>query len=106
MDDPRKLRTSGQDSGSAGWDGEPDPITPGQRDRISPESRHILFAACRAATMDGFLLVAVLVPATTDKNGYSHVDNSRSGNVFTNLAHGCDEVSLLQWGVDRLKGKH
>ena len=81
------------------WDGTPDEITPGNLERISEESRQILLAACRAATMDGFLFVGCVIPAQLDRDGYGTIDRTRSGSLFTNLADESDPVSLLLYTV-------
>jgi hypothetical protein len=89
---------------SNGWDRSPDEIVPGRRERISEESRQILLAACHAATMDGFLLISVLVPAKVNEKGFALIDESRQGASFSNIADG-DLASLLLWAAERLKGR-
>jgi hypothetical protein len=74
---------------------------PGRRERISEESRQILLAACRACTIDGFLLAAAVIPAKTDKDGNAYIDESRRGSTFTNLEHGSDLASRLQYAAER-----
>ena len=106
MDDSRQPRTALQKPGShTAWDGTPDKITPHLLDRISEESRQVLLAACRAATMDGFMLVAAVIPAKTDADGYAWIDETRQASGFTNLERDSDLASLLQWAANRLKGR-
>jgi hypothetical protein len=104
MKDPHELRApSQQPSGSTSWDGAPDAIIAKRLERISQELRQILLAACCAASMDGFLFVAALIPANIDKDGYAYIDETRQGTGFTNLDHGSDPISLLLYAVERLK---
>ena len=104
MKHPHELPAPAQQpTSSTAWDGEPDAIVPGRRDRISEELRQILLAACRAATMDGFLLAAAVIPAKMDKDGYAYIDESRRGSTFTNLDHGSDVASLLLYAAERSK---
>jgi hypothetical protein len=104
MKDPLKLLTTAPEpSGSAAWDGEPDEILLGRRERISQELRQLLLAACRAATMDGFLLAAAVIPAKADKDGYASIDDSRRASAFSNLDDASDPSSLLLWAGERLK---
>ena len=71
MNYPHELSTSPpQTIDSTAWDGEPDEIQLGNSERISQELRQILLASCRAATMDVFLLAAVVIPAKTCGGGY------------------------------------
>ena len=104
MKHPHELRApSQQPSGSTAWDGAPNEVIPGRLERISEESRQILLAACRACTIDGFLLAAAVIPAKMDKDGYAHVDESRRGSTFTNLDHSSDVASLLLYAAERSK---
>src|SRR5689334_22067029 len=104
MNHSRKLQTpSLLTTGSTGRDGTPDHVIP-QRRPVSEELRQILLAACRAATMDGFLLAAALIPARLDKNGYAVIDRARLGTSFTNLEHEEQLSSLFLLAAQRLKG--
>lgn len=104
MKNPHELRTTSQDpSGSTAWDGEPDAIIPKQLERISQESRQLLLAACRAATMDGFLLVAAVIPAKLDNDGSGYIDETRQGSAFSNLDDSSDPAALLVYAAERLK---
>ena len=106
MDDPQKVRTpSHKLLNSTGWDGAPDNVISLRLERISEETRELLLAACRAASMDGFLLAAALIPAKIDGEGYSLIDEARQGSGFTNLAHGADLGPLFLWATERLKGR-
>ena len=103
MKHPHELRApSQQPSGCTAWDGAPDAIIPGRLERISKESRRILLAACRACTMDGFLLAAAVIPAKVDKDGYAYIDETRRGSAFTNLDGDSDPASLLLFAAKRL----
>jgi len=102
---PDIQRLNSKARGSTAWDGEPDEITPGRRKQISQELRQILLAACRAATMDGFLLVAAVIPAKVNKDGYAYIDETRRGSTFTNLAEGADLGSFLTYAAERMKGR-
>jgi hypothetical protein len=104
MKHPHELPAPAQHpSGSIAWDGAPDAVIPGRLERISEESRQILLAACRACTIDGFLLAAAVIPAKTDKDGNAYIDESRRGSTFTNLEHGSDLTSLLLYAAERSK---
>ena len=93
---PRGLRGST-------WDGEPDEIQLGNSERISQELRQMLLASCRAATMDGFLLAAAVIPAKTGRDGYAYLDENRPSSVFTNLDDTSDPSALLLMAGERLK---
>jgi len=104
LKDSHELRSTPQEpGGSTAWDGEPDAIIPKNLDRISEESRQILLSACRAATMDGFLLVAAAIPAKLDKDGAGYIDESRQGSAFSNLDDSSDPAALLLYAAERLK---
>ncbi len=87
---------------STAWDGAPDTIIPGRLERISEESRQILLAACRACTMDGFLLAAAVIPAKMDRDGNAYIDESRRASAFSNLDDSSDPASLLLFAAARL----